>query len=130
MESMEKSEIALLGLSFKHNTDDLRGSPMVEVARHLWSKGCRLHIYEPSLNVTLLIGANKRAGERKIPNLDALLKDDLSSALGSSGSIVSAPQCVSIDELRPSVTSSHHVLDVNGWPELRGLPSHYKGFCW
>jgi UDPglucose 6-dehydrogenase len=39
--------IALWGLSFKPNTDDLRESPAVGIARGLMSTGARVVVYDP-----------------------------------------------------------------------------------
>ena len=39
--------IALLGLSFKPNVDDLRESPAVDLVRHLQDKGAQAYAYEP-----------------------------------------------------------------------------------
>src|SRR5881296_1550446 len=46
-----QSEIVILGLSFKSNTDDLRESAMVEVAQIILGRGYRLRIYDPALNL-------------------------------------------------------------------------------
>ena len=38
-----------------------------------------------------------------------------------------------IREYKPKsqlVTPQHHFVDVNGWAELKELPSKYEGFCW
>ena len=44
--------------------------------------------------------------------------------------IVAAQKCAGLDELQRFVTGRHHIIDVNGWPELQKLPSKYEGFCW
>ena len=123
-------EVALLGLSFKPNTDDLRESCMVEVAQILLARGYTLRIYDPALNLAALIGANKRVIDTRMPHLASLLCPDLASAVGKQGVIVAAQKCATLDELRGAITADHHVLDVNGWPELRELPAKYEGFCW
>jgi len=130
IESAGQREVVLLGLSFKAGTDDVRESAMVDVAQALLGRGYQLRIYDPALNPGALIGANKRVIETKMPHLASLLTTDLAGAIGSCGVIVAAQKCASIDELQRYATSAHHVIDVNGWPELRELPSRYEGFCW
>jgi UDPglucose 6-dehydrogenase len=39
--------VALLGLAFKPNTDDLREAPAVEIARKLVERGCRVKVHDP-----------------------------------------------------------------------------------
>lgn len=125
-----ESEVVILGMTFKANTDDLRESAMVEVAQTLLGRGFKLRIYDPALNLAALVGANKRVIDTKMPHLASLLCSDLKTALGEHGLVVAAQKCASIAELKQVVTPKHHVVDVNGWPDLRELPSKYEGFCW
>ena len=127
---LAKDRVTLLGLSFKSDTDDLRESPMVEVAQHLLGRGFELSIYDPQLNLAKLIGTNKRVIDEKMPHLATLLTSDLGAALGQSGLVIAAQKCIDLETLRPLITAEHTLLDVNGWPELRDLPAHYEGFCW
>jgi len=124
------TEVCILGLSFKPNTDDLRESAMVEVAQSLVGRGYKLRVYDPALNLAALVGANKRAIDTRMPHLASVLRADLKAALGAEGLVVVAHQCVSLEELKPWVTARHHIIDVNGWNELRELPSTYEGLCW
>jgi GDP-mannose 6-dehydrogenase len=123
-------EIVILGLSFKSETDDLRESPMVEVAQALLGRGYQVRIYDPQLNLSRLIGSNKRLIDTKMPHLASLLHDDLGRALGEQGLVVAAQRCAPIADLARVVTSKHRILDVSGWVELRSLPARYEGFCW
>src|ERR1043166_2525124 len=124
------SEVIILGLSFKANTDDLRESAMVEMAQHVLARGWPLRIYDPQLNLSRLIGSNRRVLEEKMPHLASLLHEDLSAALGTEGLILAAQRCVSLTELAKRITPRHQLLDINGWPELCGLGVPYEGFCW
>ena len=125
-----QDEIVILGLSFKSDTDDLRESAMVEVAQTLLGRGYKLRIYDPALNLAAMIGANKRVIDSKMPHLASLLCPDLKTALGSKGLVVASQKCATIPELKKFVTRQHHFVDVNGWVDLKELPSKYEGFCW
>lgn len=130
IEATEQREVVILGLSFKSNTDDLRESPMVDVAQYLVGHGYELRIYDPALNLSALVGANKRVIDIRMPHLASLLKEDLATAIGSKGVVIAAQKCASIEDLAKSVTSDHHIIDVNGWNALTELPAKYDGFCW
>lgn len=125
-----QSEVVILGLSFKSNTDDLRESAMVEAAQNLLGHGYQLRIYDPQLNLMRMVGSNKRMMETRMPHLASLLHEDLAEALGRRGLVIAAQKCVTLAELAKCVTPEHHLLDINGWPELRSLPGKYEGFCW
>jgi GDP-mannose 6-dehydrogenase len=125
-----QNEVCILGLSFKANTDDLREAPMVEVAQTLLGRGFKLRIYDPALNLGALVGANKRVIDTRMPHLASLLCTDLSTALGAQAVVVANQKCASLTELQKVVTSKHRVIDVNGWPDLKQLPSTYEGLCW
>ncbi len=45
--SIEKKKIAILGITFKAFTDDVRHSPAVEIAKSLQDKGANIYIYDP-----------------------------------------------------------------------------------
>lgn len=61
LDTLKGKRVALLGLSFKPNTDDLRGAPSLEIARKLNSQGATPVGYDPA--------AGKAAG-RALPGLE------------------------------------------------------------
>jgi len=45
---LDETNIGLLGLSFKPNTDDMRSAPSIELAHLLYNEGAQLRAYDPA----------------------------------------------------------------------------------
>lgn len=76
-----KHRIAVLGLSFKPNTDDLRESPIVHLTEILLGKGYSVRIYDENINMKRLIGGNRAFIDQAIPHLTALMTTSLAATL-------------------------------------------------
>ncbi|OZA55277.1 MAG: GDP-mannose dehydrogenase, partial [Sphingomonadales bacterium 39-62-4] len=61
--------------SFKADTDDLRESPAVDMARKLLDAGYALDVYDPQLKPESLIGQNLGYAYAILPTIDGLLVD-------------------------------------------------------
>lgn len=46
-------KVALMGLAFKSGTDDIRESPLLNLAHKLVADGCEVYIYDPSISKAL-----------------------------------------------------------------------------
>jgi GDP-mannose 6-dehydrogenase len=130
IEGKQKRRVGILGLTFKAGTDDLRGSPMVAVAETLLGRGYELRIHDPQVDVSRLIGANEAEIQKRMPHLARLLEGDVSDVVRPSEVIVAAQRCADVGALRAAASAEQHLVDVNGWPELRTLPWQYEGLCW
>lgn len=122
--------IAMLGLSFKMNTDDLRESPNVELAERLLGKGFEVRIYDPIINPERLMGSNLRYIESRLPHLRRLLHATPHEALqGSEAAVVATSDRSALDELCAAPPS--WILDLNGrlGPDIERLPG-YEGIGW
>ncbi len=73
--------VTLFGLSFKSDSDDLRESPYVELAETLLGKGFEVRIYDPIVNPSTLIGANRAHVESRLPHLRRILTENATDAL-------------------------------------------------
>lgn len=126
----EQRHVALMGLSFKSGTDDLRESPNVDLAERLLGKGYDVRIYDPLVNPERLVGANRRHVEERLPHLSGLLTGRAEEALvGADVAIVSdgGPEVVTaVLAARPRL-----VIDLHGrlGLEVEQLPG-YEGVLW
>jgi GDP-mannose 6-dehydrogenase len=122
--------IAMLGLSFKMNTDDLRESPNVELAERLVGKGFDVRIYDPIVNPERLMGSNLRYIDNHLPHLRRLLFTTPRDALQEvDAAVVATSDRSVINELRAAPPS--WILDLHGrlGPEIERLPG-YEGIGW
>ena len=83
-----KRRIGLLGLSFKAGSDDLRESPLVELAEMLIGKGYELRIFDANVEYARVFGANRDYIESKIPHVSSLLCNDLDQVIDGAEIIV------------------------------------------
>jgi len=105
--------VALLGLSFKADTDDLRESPNVELAERLLGKGFEVRIYDPIINPDRLVGANLRHVQSRLPHLGRLLACTPQEALAGSQVVLVASAADGVaDALRDA--APQHVIDLSG----------------
>ncbi len=130
VETAGSSRVLLLGLSFKDQTDDLRGSAAFELATRLLLRNYDIGIYDPLIVPAKFTGAVERIASLRLPNLTTLLKDDLGTALQEKDTIVVFNRCADVAELAENLTSRHKIIDVACWPELADLPGSYTGICW
>jgi GDP-mannose 6-dehydrogenase len=122
--------VALLGLSFKSNTDDLRESPNVALAETLIGKGFNVRIYDPIVNPTRLIGTNKTYVESRLPHLRRLLTDSAEAAIADADVvIVSSNAAPVVDALLAN--PPRQLIDISGrlGGDVEQLPS-YSGIGW
>ena len=126
-----RQRVSLFGLAFKQGTDDLRESPFVLLSERLIGRGYDLRIFDRSVNVASLLGANRTYIDREIPHLERLMVDSPASALeGSRLAVIGhvAP------EDRPALMAaldSQTVIDLAGIDALRGHAGiAYQGLCW
>jgi GDP-mannose 6-dehydrogenase len=122
--------IAMLGLSFKMNTDDLRESPNVELVERLIGKGFEVRIYDPIINPERLMGSNLRYIESRLPHLRRLLHGTPQEALhGCDAAVVATSQREIVDELLAAPPA--WILDLHGrlGADVERLPG-YEGIGW
>ncbi len=126
-----KRNVAILGLSFKAATDDLRESPQVQLVKHLLGEGRIIKIWDDNVSLGRLIGSNREYIEQAIPHIGSLLVSDLAQCLHDAEVIVIGTRGVRGHQLLPHLRPDHIVIDlVNLEKSRRPALDHYEGICW
>jgi GDP-mannose 6-dehydrogenase len=126
-----KTNIGMLGFSFKAGTDDLRESPLVTLAEMLLGKGLKLRIYDRNVLLSRLVGANKEYIDGRIPHLSSLLCDTMDEVVDGSDVVIvgnkSHEFCDALYRARPEQI----VLDLVRLPlDSARVQADYRGICW
>ena len=122
--------IGLLGLSFKCGTDDLRESPLVEVAERLYGKGYDLRIYDRNVHYDALNGTNLSFAKARMPHLSKLLVNDMEDIYDHAEVIVVGNADPSFRDVMERCRPEQSVVDlvhINAGQRTNGS---YEGLCW
>lgn len=124
-----KRRIGLLGLSFKSETDDLRESPLVDLAEALIGKGYELSIFDRNVDYARVHGANRDYINNHIPHVSALLNSDLEAVIEHAEVMIVGNRDAKFAEVLTRVNGSRPTLDLVGF--MGGVSDgHTQGICW
>jgi GDP-mannose 6-dehydrogenase len=127
-----KRKVAMLGLSFKAGTDDLRESPMVQLAKRLLGEGCELKIWDKNVSLGQLIGSNRQFIQDTIPHIGQLLSDNLDTVIDGAEVVVVGTKAVDRQLLATKLRSAQTIIDIVnvGKPAEVNQMAAYAGMCW
>lgn len=132
--SMGKRRVAILGLSFKPNTDDLRESPSVELVEQLIGKGFRVQIFDNEVFLSQLYGSNREYIERVLPHIGDLLGDSLLDVVEGSEVVIVTKHLSEHEKssLLNALTDKHILFDFVrlGDQFLDEFSGEYYGIAW
>ena len=123
--------ITVLGLAFKHGTDDLRESPNLELVERLLGKGYDVRLHDDGVRLPRLVGENREYLARTLPHVAAYIVEDLDEAIRDSDVIVVAQGNAAYANILERVTPGQKVLDLQGIARAQGVSSdEYRGLLW
>ncbi len=102
------AKILLVGLAFKPETDDLRESPAVDMARKLLDAGFALDIYDPQVDPASLVGQNLGYAHAFLPTIDDLLVDRKTVESGEYARIIATNRLIDTLDLNAA-----NIVDVS-----------------
>jgi GDP-mannose 6-dehydrogenase len=123
-------KVGLLGLSFKAGTDDLRGSPIVELAERLVGKGYELRIYDRNVNLARIGGTNRTFILERIPHIATLMVDSVDEVLAHADTLVIGNAADEFADVLRHTRDGQVVVDLVRISPERSVAGVYEGICW
>lgn len=121
--------VGMLGLSFKAQTDDLRESPLVELAEMLIGKGYDLTIFDRNIEYARVHGANRVYITNKIPHISSLLNPDLDAVIAHSDVLVVGQHDRNFEKVLNGARGDRKVVDLVGFMP-HASTAEMQGICW
>ncbi len=127
-----KKKVAVLGLSFKAATDDLRESPQVQLVKRLIGEGCHVQVWDDNVSLGRLIGSNRQYIEEAIPHIGSLLNSDLGQMLQAAEVVVVGTTGIDRSTLDPMLRAGQTIIDLVNLEKSRRptAGTAYEGMCW
>lgn len=125
-----RRRIGVIGLSFKPDTDDLRYSPMLELAERLVGRGYELAIYDSNVRLSRLTGANRDHLTSRLPHIAGLLREKMSDVIAFADVVVVGNRKEFVKSAGLLNGQEKVIIDlVRITPEKNG-ECNYRGICW
>jgi GDP-mannose 6-dehydrogenase len=128
----QRRKVAMLGLSFKAGTDDLRESPQVELIKKLLGEGCLVKVWDEDVSLGRLAGSNRQYIEEVIPHIGSLLSGDLAEVVGSAEVVIIGTKSATKERLAPLLAPNQVLIDLVNFRKSHRVKAHarYEGICW
>jgi GDP-mannose 6-dehydrogenase len=130
IDSLGGRRVAILGLSFKPHTDDVRESPTIELVRQLWQDGFDVVVHDPDIRLDEMLGSNRAYLERLLPQIHQIIRLSLAETLEGVDVVV-------VSQRRREFTEAVRHLDGARVLDLIGIdaaaasnPGGYTGMSW
>jgi len=122
--------VAVLGLAFKSDTDDLRESPAVALVKRLIGEGCEVAIYAPDVDESRIMGTNLSYVREHLPHFEALMVDRIDGLLDWGDVIVVTSPDGAFRNILADRAQDRVIIDLGGlFPPAAGIP-YYHGIAW
>jgi GDP-mannose 6-dehydrogenase len=86
--ALPSPRLAIAGLSFKENTDDLRESPVIPLIEQLIGKGRDVRVWDPHIRLAGIYGGNLRYLLDKLPHIGHRMEESLDALLAWAGHVI------------------------------------------
>jgi GDP-mannose 6-dehydrogenase len=110
--ALNVQRVAVLGVAFKTNTDDLRESPAINLIKGLLRDGMDITVYDPDVSLDDMLGSNREYIERELPQIRRILCSTIQKALHDRQAVIVSQNRPEFNAVVQELPSHVAVLDL------------------
>lgn len=123
--------VGLVGVSFKSGTDDLRESPLADLAARLIDSGQDVQVYDPYVSTAFANDPSAIGrGNAVVPDLSGRMQSDIDALIERSEVIVVGNRYPEVEERIRQSVGSRRVVDLTRIDPAMVTAEGYQGICW
>lgn len=131
IEKSGRKSVGILGLSFKAGTDDVRESSIVPLIETLVGRGYKVSVYDETVDLPHLIGANRWYLEDSLPHIASLMRSTVDEVVAEAEVVVVANGGKTFKDVATKLRPGQKLIDLVGATVVNGnLRGEYEGICW
>ena len=123
--------VGLVGISFKPGTDDLRESPLAELASRLIAKGYGLRVYDPYVQQAFASGVSAIGrGNDVVPDLSERMAPTIEDLIAGSDIILVGNRYEETIDSLSEASATQPLVDLTRISPALRSNGIYEGICW
>lgn len=131
VENSGQKSVGILGLSFKAGTDDVRESSVVPLIETLVGRGFKVSVFDETVELPNLIGANRTFLEGELPHIATLMRGSIDEVIDEAGVVVVANGGKAFRDVAARIRPEQVLIDLVGAATVSGnFRGEYEGICW
>ena len=125
-----KTSVGFVGISFKPGTDDLRESPLAELASRLIEEGRDVRVYDPYVAIAFRDAASANRGNAVVPDLSARIELNIDDLIENSEIVLVGNSYEEAREPLMGAMGKRPIIDLTRLDRSVRSNGTYQGICW
>jgi GDP-mannose 6-dehydrogenase len=125
-----KTAVGFVGISFKAGTDDLRESPLAELASRLIEGGHEVRIYDPYVAIAFRDAASANRGNAVVPDLSKRIETSIEDLIQGSEILLVGNNYEEAREPLLGAVGQQPIVDLTRLDRSVRSNGTYQGICW